>query len=364
MRLTKGSKVEVLVHKDDSIASSSPVWRCAEVISGNGRMYVVKYLQFRTSFNNALEEEVEDKVSRKAIRPLPPPVLAIHTWIPGDVLEVFHLDSWKTAMLLKNIDDNYFSVSLLGGSHVFQVHRSYLRVPQTWENGEWSVVSSSAIISSVVDDHNCYVVSPRTLKRGSPLGFSCVEDYDAPPTKKLRKDGAHRQTYYPHPGFEKVDTFVSPLKISGENVVLFPSNSKSNGFSDAHTGSTNDNSFAEPDLSIDALSCASSVGSCSAGENYFPNLYNSVDDYSSDADSSSSPEYKNEGYFVPRLSKAEYHLSEVCKYRRVVEQLYATGSLSWEQEAQLMDLRCSLNISDDEHLVILKSLMSADNRIR
>ncbi|KAM7256257.1 hypothetical protein ACFE04_011998 [Oxalis oulophora] len=346
MRLTKGSKVEVLVRKDES--TSSTAWRCAEVISGNGRNYVVKYSQFRTI--NKASEEV--KVSRKAIRPLPPPVFDIHSWIPGNVLEVFHVDSWMTAILLKCMDDNYFSVSLLGGSDVLKAHSSFLRVPQSWENGEWSC---SGI--SVVEDQNCYVISSR--KRGLPLGFSCLQDYDAPPAKKSRNNGGRRQTYYPY----KVDTFVSLDKVSGENVVLFPSDANSNGFSNAHTASENDNSFAEPDLSIDAISSASSVGSC-AGENDFCNLYNRVEDCSSDADSSSAYEYKKQGVSVSRVSESESHLSELCKYRRVVENLYATGSLSWEQEAHMMDLRCSLKVSDDEHLVILKSLMSADNRIR
>ncbi|KAM7254113.1 hypothetical protein ACFE04_031795 [Oxalis oulophora] len=265
MRLTKGSMMEVLVHEDAETGACT--WRHAEVISGNGRTYTLAYYSpFGTSY------EVADRVPRKAIRPLPPDLEeSLDSWLFGDIIEVFHHYSWKTGVLVNQIDDNHFSVRLLGTSHVFKEDRSRIRIPQGWnkDSGEWLIMRHFDFACSNITQDTC------------------------------------------------------PIEID------------------------------EP-----LSDRTSSVGSCDSKgiSNYISGSKTCyTQHYCSDAESSSGREYKKEGASKAKSS----HSSDVKKYRGVLEKLYATGSLSWEQELQIMDLRRTLNISSDEHLIIIRSLLAA-----
>jgi hypothetical protein len=57
--------------------------------------------------------------------------------------------------------------------------------------------------------------------------------------------------------------------------------------------------------------------------------------------------------------KEETHLLELHAYRATMMALYAYGSISWEQEALMTNLRLTLNISTDEHLSELRNLASS-----
>ncbi|KAI7985088.1 Paired amphipathic helix protein Sin3-like 2 [Camellia lanceoleosa] len=131
MRFMKGSKLEVLSKKEVSTGS----WLSAEIISGNGHTYNIRYVSFPRS-----GEALVKRVPRKAIRPCPPPVkgAAADNWVPGDRLEVFHSKtvSWKTAMIVKVLDANKFLVRLTGKSEEFKVHGSHIRVQQSWQDGK------------------------------------------------------------------------------------------------------------------------------------------------------------------------------------------------------------------------------------
>lgn len=61
--------------------------------------------------------------------------------------------------------------------------------------------------------------------------------------------------------------------------------------------------------------------------------------------------------------EAEIHRLELQAYRCTMEALHASGPLSWEQEALVTNLRLSLHISNDEHLMELKKLVSTDHSI-
>ena len=56
--------------------------------------------------------------------------------------------------------------------------------------------------------------------------------------------------------------------------------------------------------------------------------------------------------------EAKIHGLELHAYRCTMEALYASGPLSWEKELLLTDLRLSLHISNDEHLMEIKNLVS------
>lgn len=56
---------------------------------------------------------------------------------------------------------------------------------------------------------------------------------------------------------------------------------------------------------------------------------------------------------------AGVHGLELGAYRSTMLALYASGPLTWEQEALLTNLRLSLNISNEEHLLQLRRLLSS-----
>lgn len=55
----------------------------------------------------------------------------------------------------------------------------------------------------------------------------------------------------------------------------------------------------------------------------------------------------------------DVHELELEAYRSTVRALHASGPLTWEQESLLTNLRLSLNISNEEHLLQLRHLLSS-----
>ncbi|KAK8292709.1 hypothetical protein V6Z11_D06G137500 [Gossypium hirsutum] len=155
MRFKKGSKVEVLTKEEVPTGA----WRCAEIISGNGHTYSVKYGWFPITGEAAAVE----RVSRKAIRPCPPPMNGKNNCASGDIVEVFDDLSWKPAVIVKVLGGNNFSVRILGSSSELKAHQSRLRIRQSWEDGNWFLVGKGSSNST----------GPQKRKRSS-LGFSYI----------------------------------------------------------------------------------------------------------------------------------------------------------------------------------------------
>ncbi|XP_039026000.1 uncharacterized protein LOC120159476 isoform X3 [Hibiscus syriacus] len=153
MRFNKGSKVEVLTKNE----APTGAWRCAEIISGNGHTYSVKYGWLPIT----VEAAPVERVPRKAIRHCPPPINGADDWVPGDVVEVFDDLCWKPAVIVRVFGGNNFSVRIIGSSSVLNAHQSRLRVRQSWEDGRWFLVGKGSSNSS----------GPPKRKR-SLLGFS------------------------------------------------------------------------------------------------------------------------------------------------------------------------------------------------
>lgn len=366
MRFRKGSKVEVL-----SKAATTGSWLCAEIISGSGHTYSVKY-----GWCPAASEGVVHRVPRRAIRPCPPPLERERNWIPGDLGEVFDDLFWKTAVVVKVFDGDCFSVRLVGSSSELVVPKSHLRVRQCWEDGRWFVIGegkrktaeATKLSSGNGEMEKSEMISARTLKRRRSIGLSDFEDRSGT-DKKIRlsgEDGSSNSSLvlHPSPASEKVDAFVPQHKVLGKTDM--PASFRDKTAISVRVDVSRENNTTDTD------SCASSVGSCSypwnddnrslscARENNFEKL----EDYSSDAESHCGREYVG----VPSSSTdvelgTDIRRSELHAYRCALWALYASGPMSWEEEEKLVDLRCALNISNDEHLLELGNLKCAHSRI-
>ncbi|XP_059638037.1 uncharacterized protein LOC132279970 isoform X2 [Cornus florida] len=400
MRHKKGSKVEVL--SKNEVPSGS--WRCAEIICGNGNDYTVRY----DMHPGATDEAVVERVSRKSVRPFPPLVKLSENWISGDVVEVFQNFSWKMATVSMVFGRNYFLVRLLGSSQEFKVSKFDLRVRQSWQDNKWIVIGKG---SGNCEDKKCnerstltynkhsnfqvkqtdtrvnfcvkddlfeaknyvnfpdsHIVSSRTLKRGSPYGYSQIEVH-AGMSRKFRvveKDGSrYCMPAHPYLSPEKVDTIASLQELPGEKHMYVSYNNKTTRFPEMDERKKSNNAVGcsravslEPNVA-DSVTC--SVGSCSITSNNFfklPSCFytgpvEDTDDHFSDAESVCQWGHDEGDCSLPTKEElaAEIHRLELHAYRCTIEALHASGPLSWEQETMGQSRRlvhlASRSLKDD-----------------
>ncbi|XP_058201254.1 uncharacterized protein LOC131316008 [Rhododendron vialii] len=382
MKFKKGSKVEVMSKKEVPVS-----WRCGEIISGNGHTYSVKYDCYPGSIGDAVVE----RVSRKAIRPCPP-FEGFESFVVGDVVEVFDSMSWKIARVLKVLDRDHYLVRLLGIPQEFRIHKSSIRVRQSWQDNKWVVIGKGSgrcddVKSNKLSTPSCYqktrfqmlkggddhfavrenagqqeshMIPTRALKRESPY-HSSILDGCTGHARKLRaieKEG-RLQRFVPAPLQEKVDAVANPQENMGEKYMHSSSMNKSNGHIEVERADSD---------SDECSVCSCSVNS--GGPNKFPSHFVAgrcqvSDSLSSDAESSYGLGNQENSLYPPEEEvAASIHRLELHAYRCTLGVLYASGLLSWEQEALLTNLRISLRISNDEHLLELKNLISAGNGLQ
>lgn len=100
-------------------------------------------------------------------------------------------------------------------------------------------------------------------------------------------------------------------------------------------------------------SCSSNDFALSSNHNYNKAFENTSDN--SDAESSYP---SSSATYLEQKLEADIHELEFQAYKSTVQALYASGPLSWEQESLLTNLRLSLHISDEEHLLQLRHMLS------
>ncbi|PON84111.1 Agenet domain containing protein [Trema orientale] len=409
MRFKKGSKIEVLSKRE--VPSGS--WQCAEIICGNGHNYTVRY-------DGLGGANVVERVSRKDIRPCPPPLEVSDDWACGDVVEVFHNFSWKMATISEVFGKKYVLVRLLGSSQEYKVSKFDIRIRQFWQDDQWIVIGkgsrssdnlkddeiltlednqNSSIqiqktntrIGSRVNGHHFLVKnklnfqesrfsSSRTLKRASPYCHSQA-DAQAGIAQKFRvienEGRCHRVFASNLSVLAKQADVALPRDVPGEKESHASFNIRRTSFPEVYLEKRKQSgdvgcSAAVNIESDDADSIASSVGSCSINSNNSSTSTryvsaNPVEDLDfCNAESFYHERYEEGNCLLPRKEElaSEIHRLELHAYRCTIEALHASGPLSWEQEELMTNLRLSLHISNDEHLLELKNLVSADTSVQ
>ncbi|CAL1414525.1 unnamed protein product [Linum trigynum] len=379
MRFKSGSKVEVLEKRD----SPSGWWRCAEIVCGNGHNYSVRY-----------DGDAELKrISRNAIRPCPPAFEVSDAWVPGDVVEVFDDCSWKIATITKAFGDNYL-VRVLGSSAEFKVSNFCIRARQSWQGDKWVVIGKGngsckdrkpqgkLSLKKNANEKNAsnvqLVHSRKIVVRESAVMPGANKGNLQKPNMTVCKNvkrGAYgdsqAEAYYLTPRkYRAVERGGRPNRLVAANksslceevlAIGFPSQA---GFSQVDAerrqlGGAVGCSYATDLESSDADSVACSVGSCSIDDNYSNRFrlraghIEDADCNSSDAESFCPREDQEANIPLPTQEQltGEIHRLELYAYRCTIEALHASGPLSWEQEALVTNLRLSLHISNDEHLM-------------
>lgn len=411
MRLVKGSKVEILVNTQ----GHGVEWHCARIISGNGHSYNVEY-----DNPSVTAKPLSNRVPRKFIRPCPPAIENIGSWECNDTVEVWDAGCWKEATVLTDMTEEFYLVRVHGSCMELKVHKILTRICQSWQNGQWIISPKGPAKSRVVKfsqnlipnnyktmpevqqaknvcspglDASClHLYSPSTLKSVS----SYVGDY---PRKRsavvIMGESKRFKAVSAAPLLEKVDAIAYQQNTMGEKYMHYSFTNETRKEKPCNIKTHFPETIQEPDFS----SNMSSVGSCSvisgsANEFFGDTLAGPCQDdvslrsdaesldvkdvggfygdmlagpcRSDDEDTSCSDDAESidaedvdEGctFFPKQVVVERIHRLELIAYHRTLGAMYASGPLSWEKEELLTNLRISLNISNDEHLMGIKNLV-------
>ncbi|MBA0736408.1 hypothetical protein Gogos_009964 [Gossypium gossypioides] len=380
MKFRKGNLVEVLRREDDPCGS----WFTGNILSADGDYYIVRY----KLFTDCEGRRVVETVKGKDVRPLPPYVNR-KNWAVGDVAEVFDIQCWrigKVAKVLKNNDS--FVIKLFGSIQLKEFHVSSLRVRQAWHGNKWMVVGKVAQSKDLANSF-----TPKTPYCAGGLRFKTpLLMNKALRSKEKDREGQHKtrahnviHKVYAHqsekcniekhfggnlktrksplkrtlPWFNQVDDFSYPNAGIDETFIK-QSTKRNNRMEDA---SPNCVYHSSRSVQSTENSNQCSVASCSfngvAGGRLSPKPLENTPDHSDAESSFPSLCGKRDLPSSPVDKVINIHELELHAYKSTVEALYASGPLTWEQEALLTNLRLSLNISDEEHLLQLRHLLSA-----
>ncbi|KAI3442131.1 ENT domain-containing protein [Psidium guajava] len=210
------------------------------------------------------------------------------------------------------------------------------------ENGCLPVANKSRF-----QDSNVVSCRMSGMKRLSPY---CLSQLRVNTGHSCKRKATIQDNEFLSAPLEKVDAVAYPREILGER--------------NMHASCGNHLEHNDSD------SDASSVGSCSVVDDCFNRLSSrTLRDPSQDADSlhSSAESFggrdDEEDVTCPlpheEAAATRIHTLELHAYRSILVAMYASGPMSWEQEALLTNLRLSLNISNDEHLIELRNLISS-----
>ncbi|XVF80863.1 hypothetical protein PTKIN_Ptkin15bG0109800 [Pterospermum kingtungense] len=396
MKFRKGNSVEVLRRQHDPYGS----WFAGNILSANGDNYIVRYKQLMDQKG----KQVVEKVQGKDVRPLPPSING-KSWAVGDIVEVFDIQCWRVGKVAKVLNnDNRFVIKFFGSIQLKEFHGSSIRIRQAWHGNKWKWVVIGKVSQGKDLVNN---LTPNIAYHAGGLLFRTSLHTNKTLQSRDDREGHHKS------GADKVTMCLSmraisngcahqseeckmdPLPLFGGTLKKRKSPSFSKGCDEtlkrrlrlfnqvddvsyAYVGveekfikqSTNRNNRIE-DTTPHCLSDSSgpvwstegsdqcSVASCSfngVADYAGPIFHKSMENTANNSDAESSfPSLCGK----PVDKSVDVHELELRAYKSTLGALYASGPLTWEQESLLTNLRLSLNISDEEHLLQLRHLLSA-----
>lgn len=385
MKFKKENKVEVWRKSKEQMGS----WFPGSITFADGDEYIVKYEHFL----NLKGEPVVEKVCKEDVRPQPPETKE-EKWMDSNITEVFDINCWRTGKVVKVLKNSRVVVKLSGSIQLKEFHQSSLRIRQAWKNNKWVVIGKIADGENRRSTHDTpkhalglggYALggghkdySSRDKEghehidtvhymRTSKRNPSCY--YNDDPTEsgsKKRKvtieagccDGLPQRTH-------RFSQHVDAVPLAKSNISKCKLNYSSKCTEMEKSSKYSAKPFPMPTrITEDSDGC--SVASCSGNDlpGYrFQTAWKSLKDGSDSScdDAESLCPSASLRKFLPAEDglKANVRELELHAYRRTLQALYASGPLSWEQESLLTNLRISLHISNEEHLLLLRQLLSA-----
>lgn len=210
-------------------------------------------------------------------------------------------------------------------------------------------------------------VSSRTLKRSSPCYSQNVEVHEGRSQKFLaaEKEGRRDQLAVSLSP-QKVEAIAPPREMVNEKSIQVSSNNITTCSRESPTGPFRSlHAISVGPYNDDSISCSSGSSSVASNNPYELTSYSSRfednnDSHCSDAESFCLSGCGEELCLPPTKEELaeEIHRLELYAYRCTIMALHASGPLSWEKETLVTDLRISLHISNDEHLMELRNLIS------
>ncbi|RLN39852.1 uncharacterized protein C2845_PM01G23670 [Panicum miliaceum] len=259
-------------------------------------------------------------------RPKRPAVVQTRSkWIIGDVTEVLDRNTWKLGKILKMLKNNYFVIRLADCIQLKEFHISSLRIPHNLEAPQSNPFPAADKVTGRGKRQ------PADCASALPCSRAAQQMWSGGNKRKAAAGASHHPSKRAH-----------PRKVAVASMADSYLHSSSQAIEDAEcsVASCSENDPCRLDNG------GNGSGRRRRGAGCLP------DDAMSACPCSSGTLEEEEG-------AVDVHGLELEAYRSTMRALYASGPLTWEQEALLTNLRLSLNISNEEHLLQLRRLMSS-----
>lgn len=338
MKFKDGMRVEVCSFE----AGFEGAWFEGIVMSFEGGSCKVLYDKFLTDDGEPLVE----RLNCSQIRPRPPQT-NIKNWAIGDGVDAYETDCWWRGVVSQVLPGKQYSVYFPDSKSVSTYHRSNLRSRQDWHDGKWcSVPLPLQARSPNIVRLKIPVVpnSKETPLASSPKGPNTV-------AHALKKRAQRIDDDFPYEKSCKVTKSrrLELAQATCQTQIEIPKN-VGNSFEPHVEGIL----FGGSIIDIDNKNCSPSTdGSCIAFV-HSSRYRKTVTRYWSAHDNNQ----KSNGIDIEDENKLTMHKLEANAYRSVLQAFHAQGSLNWEREALLTNLRLKLHITCEEHRLELEKLVS------
>nr|XP_009408508.1 PREDICTED: uncharacterized protein LOC103990932 [Musa acuminata subsp. malaccensis]XP_009408511.1 PREDICTED: uncharacterized protein LOC103990932 [Musa acuminata subsp. malaccensis]XP_009408512.1 PREDICTED: uncharacterized protein LOC103990932 [Musa acuminata subsp. malaccensis]XP_018684562.1 PREDICTED: uncharacterized protein LOC103990932 [Musa acuminata subsp. malaccensis] len=350
MKFKEGDWVEVFRRNEEPYGS----WFPSKVLSVDVDKCAVRCELSATPDGRPIIE----KVHERDVRPCPPHAPGTEHWMVGDIVEVFDAHSWRVGKIAKVLSDDYVVTKIFGSIQLKEFHVSNLRSRQAWQNNHWVMINK------------------RTLQGHLKPQRVSIHDDEIRGTGRKRKASSKNEVYNlldRRTLQQKLDDVTFSKSTVRENATLLKSaRDRINMYTQMEADKVSSdvhfrNSSAVPTKVTEEIA-ECSVASCSGNdiiETANQNTRRHTRDIARNTfDHAMSLCPHEGGRESQRISgdklAASIHELELHAYQSTMQALYASGPLSWEQESLLTNLRLSLNISNEEHLLHLRQLLSTE----